>query len=375
MNIFDTLFSTFGKYIPALITIAVVGVGLSIANWLLFRRRCDLSEESMFHGRIAMLLLAGLGVVLVLIALPLDPETESGLFTLLGLLLTAVIALSSTTFVANAMAGWMLRAVRSFKPGDFVRVGEHFGRVTGRRIFHTEIQVEDRDLTTLPNLYLISHPITVVRASGTIVSATVSLGYDNPHSLIEPLLVKAAKRAELEEPFVQIMELNDFSVTYRVAGLLPEVKQILTARSNLRAMMLDTLHDANIEIVSPTFMYQRQTDGEARSLPRQSRSYWQPTPQAEDKIPEELIFDKAEQAERLQQLGALRDKLAAEADEIEGQLKKADPAEHSQLGRRIERRRKRSDAIAKIIETYQEDEDAAAKENRKRSKGKDANSS
>ena len=373
MDIFDTLFSAIGQYIPALVTIAIAVVGLLIANWLLFRRRRDLSEEGMFHGRIVMLLLACLGVVLVLIALPLKEATETGLFTLLGLLLTAVIALSSTTFVANAMAGWMLRAVRSFKPGDFVRVGEHFGRVTGRRIFHTEIQVED--LTTLPNLYLISHPITVVRASGTIVSATVSLGYDNPHSVIEPLLVKAAKRAELEEPFVQIMELNDFSVTYRVAGFLPEVKQILTARSNLRAMMLDTLHDAKIEIVSPTFMYQRQTDGEARSFPHQSRSYWQPTPQAEDKIPEELIFDKAEQAERLQQLGALREKLTAEADELEGQLKKADPAEQSQWGRRIERRRKRAEAIAKIIETYQEDEDAPTKENGKRSKRKGADSS
>lgn len=371
---FDALFSVLGKFIPALISLAVVVGGLMIANWLLFRRRRDLTEENLFHGRIVMLLLAGLGVVLVLIALPLEAETESGLFTLLGLLLTAVIALSSTTFVANAMAGWMLRAVRSFKPGDFVRVGEHFGRVTGRRVFHTEIQVEDRDLTTLPNLYLISHPITVVRASGTIVSATVSLGYDNPHSVIEPLLVEAAGRAKLQEPFVQITELNDFSVTYRVAGFLVEVKQILTARSNLRAMMLDTLHDAGIEIVSPTFMYQRQTDGESRSLPPKKRSYWQPAGPAEDKIPEELIFDKAEQAERLEQLSALREKLTAEAGDLEGQIKGADPDEKSQLERRINRRRKRAEAIAKIIETYQEDEDAPAKKNRKHPKPKDTDS-
>jgi small-conductance mechanosensitive channel len=375
MDVFKRFYSVLPSYIPALISAAIVVLGLYVANWLLFRRRRDLTEDNLFHGRIVMLLLVGLGMVLVLIALPLDPETESGLFTLLGLLLTAVIALSSTTFVANAMAGWMLRAVRSFRPGDFIRVGEHFGRVTGRKIFHTEIQVEDRDLTTLPNLYLVSNPITVVRASGTIVSATVSLGYDNPHSVIEPLLVKAARRAGLEEPFVQIMELNDFSVTYRVAGFLAEAKQILTARSNLRAMMLDILHDANIEIVSPTFMYQRQTGGEARSLPRQPRSYWQPTPHAEDKIPEELIFDKAEQAERLQRLGALRDKLAAEADEIEGRLKKADPANRSQLGRRIERRRRRAEAITRIIETCQEHDGAEAKENRKGSKAKDNNSS
>ena len=374
MDILNALFLALRENISALITIALVVAGFFVANWLLLHRKRDLTEESRFPRRIIVFLLAVLGVVLILIAIPVGEEMRSGLFTLFGLLLTAVIALSSTTFVANAMAGWMLRAVRSFKPGDFVRVGEHFGRVTGRGLFHTEIQIEDRDLTTLPNLYLVSHPITVVRASGTIVSATVSLGYDNPHSVIEPLLVEAAGRAGLEEPFVQIMDLNDFSVTYRVAGLLAEVKQILTARSNLRAMMLDTLHDARIEIVSPTFMYQRQTDEQMRSLPPKKRSYWQAAGPAEDKIPEELIFDKAEQAERLEQLGAMREKLAAEADELEGQLKKAEPEEQDQLKRRIDRRRKRSQAIAEFVESYQEDEDAPPKKKRKRPKRKKTDS-
>jgi small-conductance mechanosensitive channel len=374
MSMLDTLFSALGEHIWALMTIAFVVLGFLAANWLLLHRRRNLTEENRFPRRIIMFLLAGLGIVLILIVLPVNEETRSGLFTLFGLLLTAVIALSSTTFVANAMGGWMLRAVRSFKPGDFIRVGEYFGRVTGRGLFHTELQSEDRDLTTLPNLYLVSHPVTVVRASGTIVSATVSLGYDNLHSVIEPLLVQAAGRAGLEEPFVQIMELNDFSVTYRVAGFLPEVKQILTARSNLRAMMLDTLHDARIEIVSPTFMYQRQTPGEAKNLPPRSRSYWQSAGPVEDKIPEELIFDKAEQAERLEQLGAMRDKLRAEADELDAQRKKADRGERSELERRIDRRRKRAEAIDRFIETYQEEGNAAPKRNKKRPERKKTNS-
>lgn len=263
----EKLYLALPDFIPALIAITIVVIGLFIANWFLLRRRLDLNEESRFPRRIVMLLLVGFGVVLILVSLPEMQATKSDLFRLFGLLLTAMIALSSTTFVANAMAGLMLRAVQSFKPGDFVRISKHFGRVTARGLFHTEIQTEDRDLTTLPNLYLISHPITVVRASGTIVSATVSLGYDNPFSTIESLLVKAAERAGLQESFTQIMELGDFSVTYRVAGFLPEVKQILTARSNLRAMMLDTLHGADVEIVSPTFMYQRQTDEESRTFP------------------------------------------------------------------------------------------------------------
>ena len=120
--------------------------------------------------------LALLGCMIILLAVPIGDDTRTQLIGLLGLLLSVVIALASTTFVANAMAGFMLRAVRSFHTGDFIQVGEQFGRVTERGLFHIEIQTEDRDLTTLPNLYLVSNPVKVIRYSGTVVSATVSLG-------------------------------------------------------------------------------------------------------------------------------------------------------------------------------------------------------
>jgi len=285
-----------------------------------------------------------------------------------------MVALSSTTFVANAMAGLMLRAVRSFRPGDFVHVGEQFGRVTSRGLFHTEIQTEDRNLATLPNLYLISHPITVVRASGTVVSATVSLGYDNPHGQIERLLIEAADGAGLQDAFVQITDLGDFSVTYRVAGFLPEVKQILTARSNLRAMMLDTLHAGGVEIVSPTFMNQRPIADGTRAVPPHQTSRLGRIVDAKDNIPEELIFDKAEQAERLEQFRAVQEQIAEEIKELEAALKNAGPDERPQLERKLERRRKRIEAIAGIIDSYREDDDPSQKEKRKRSRKKNADS-
>ncbi len=96
--------------------------------------------------------------------------------------------LYSTTLASNAMAGLMLRIVRSFKPGDYIRVGDFLGRVTERGLFHTEIQNERSDLVTLPNLYVTSNAVTVIRPSGTFVSATLSLGYDIHHDEIEKTL-------------------------------------------------------------------------------------------------------------------------------------------------------------------------------------------
>jgi small conductance mechanosensitive channel len=82
-------------------------------------------------------------------------------------------------------------------------------------------------------VYLISHPITTTPASGAIVSATLSLGYDVHHGLAEPLLLSAAEASGLKEPFVHLLEMGNFSFTYRVSGLLEDTGLLITAHSNL----------------------------------------------------------------------------------------------------------------------------------------------
>lgn len=52
-----------------------------------------------------------------------------------------------------------------------------------------------------------------------------------PRDRVYDLLLQAAGETRLKEPFVQVLELGDFSVTYRVAGLLSEVKQVISTRS------------------------------------------------------------------------------------------------------------------------------------------------
>jgi len=300
-----------------------------------------------------------LGIVCVLLALPVEPATRAQLMSLMGVALTAVVALSSTTFVANAMAGLMLRAVKSYRPGDFVRVGDQFGRVTERGLFHTEIQTEDRDLTTLPNLYLVSHPLTVVRSSGTIVSARLSLGYDVSHAVVEPLLMQAARAAELQDAFVQVVELGDFSVTYRVAGFLSDTKHLLSTRSKLRRAVLDTLHGADVEIVSPAFMNQRVLPAGACVLPAGAAGGPTPSPEAGGRAPEALIFDKADEAEKIEQLRARRGGLLAEIKELESQLSRADESQRASLEHAL---RQKTGLVAALEATLAEAEEERARD-------------
>lgn len=280
--------------------------------------------------------------ILLVIVLPLDGQTRGQLLSLLGLVITAIIALSSTTLVSNAMAGLMLRGVGGFQPGDFISVAEHFGRVTERGLLHTEIQTEDRDLMTLPNLFLITHPTKVVRRSGTLISAEVSLGYDVPRKKVRDLLKAAAEEAGLRDPFLQIRALQDHAVTYRIYGFLEEVSSLVTKRSELYAMVLDHLHGGDIEIVSPSYMNQRRSDPARRMLPEPTVATL-----SDDHLeqPERIMFDKAELAGRLNELLEQRDALAEEIKRL-GQ-----DDEDARSDREIAWREQQVAALEKIIAT------------------------
>jgi small conductance mechanosensitive channel len=357
MGLFDNLLAAVPDFLPLLAMVAFATLVLWTANWFLLRRQPHRGGEGRIPGQVILLALTGVCVVLIVLALPVSEASRGQLLALLGVGLTAVIALSSTTFVANAMAGLLLRAVKCFHPGDFIRVGDQFGRVTERGLFHTEIQTEDRDLTTLPNLYLISNPVGVVRASGTIVSARLSLGYDIGRATLEPLLKEAAEKAELQDPFVQVTQLGDFSVTYRVAGFLPEVKHLLTARSTLRKRIMDTLHGAGIEIVSPNYMNQRVLKPEAIAIPVGADTAPLPDVAAEPEAPDALIFDKAEQAEEIENLRAEQERITAEIKELESQIKDADESLRAQLQRELDCLRDRDDIITSTLSAPKPDDD------------------
>lgn len=342
----DTLFGLIQPWLAA-VGIAAGAVVLLTALHVFIRRR---KEESRFTAQLVTLAVSLVGLISVVAALPVSDTLRGQLLSFLGILFSAAIALSATTFVGNAMAGLMLRALRNFRPGDFIQVGDHLGRVSERGLFHTEIQTESSDLATLPNLYLVTQPVTVVRATGTIVSAMVSLGYDVPRRQIQVALLRAASVAELEDAFVQITELGDFSISYRVAGRLRQVTTLLSARSHLREAMLDALHGDGIEIVSPTFMNTRSLPLGKRFIPQPSASAETEEPGAPPTRPEAIVFDKAEEAASNERLREILEKTEGELETLEKEIKEADDSKKTELLARKETLTARAARFKEIIQ-------------------------
>jgi small-conductance mechanosensitive channel len=308
-------------WVPSAVLLFLFIILLNFLGRFLFSQSMAYRIKSKSLKHALFLSLIAFCLVVVVLSLPLTSETRAQIFSLLGIAVTAIIALSSTTFVGNAMAGLMLKVVDGVEPGDFLMIGDFQGRVTEMSFLHTEIQNEDRNLITLPNLFVVTNPFTILPASGTIVSAKVSLGYDVCRHKIEEALLKAGELAGLKEAFVQIIELGDYSVNYRIAGLLTDVKYIISFRARLRTHMLDCLHKASIEIVSPKFMNQRVFDKKDSFISKPNFRKKEDS-LIDGKMPEEMLFSKADDAESKEKIKDILEKVSLRIKGLKEDLSK-----------------------------------------------------
>ena len=136
-------------------------------------------------------------------------------------------------------------------------------KIPGWGNFQRELLMVGLSLVVLIALVL-ALPVTEATRGSLI---TLSLGYDIHHDEIEKFLIQAAGSAGLVEAFVRIRALGDFSVTYEVSGRLGDTKTFLGSKSALHRAVLDSLHRNGVEIVSPTFMNQRQIAGGSVFIP------------------------------------------------------------------------------------------------------------
>jgi small conductance mechanosensitive channel len=312
-------------FIIFLLTVAVVAITLWVAHLLLIKRHAGVGNEFMFPRQLAMLGLILLGLLVLVLVIPIDQSARNQLIGLFGILVSGVIAFSSTTIISNLMAGIVLRISKPFKVGDFIRVGDHFGRVVERGLFDTEIQTETRELISLPNTYCIKNPLSTLLSSGTIISASLSLGYDIDQKQVEMQLTEAARNCGLKEPFVHILELGNFAVTYRVSGFLDETKLLISSKSKLYSSILDRLHSQGIEIMSPTYMNQRQLKDGEKAIP--TTTVVSVAGDTEISV-EEIAFDKAEEAEKIENE---KQRLRGEIEALETSIKEATSDEQKKI--------------------------------------------
>lgn len=287
-------------YLPNIIFIIVIITAMFFANAvtnLIYRK---LTKRFGVTSPIAKMLIKtaiyAIGTVMIILNIP---GMKSDVLQLIGLVFGGIIAFSSSTIIANGMSGILIRVIGQYHIGDVVEFEGSLGKVTEIKAFHTEIETVDRTLLTIPNNVMMSQKFTNFTERGCIVHADVSIGYDIARTQVEKLLLKAAHTVGLEKTFVSVMGLGDYSINYRVNGILKDAGLISGARSALHKEILDEFNKAKVEIVSPMFNAVRNVPEDKMILADYVAEETTAEILAREQAIEHEIFEKAEKEEKI----------------------------------------------------------------------------
>ena len=261
-------------------------------------------------------------LVLAVVLLPVSDQLQGQLLASLGLLIGAAIALSSAKPLGNMLAGISFRAASHCGVGDHVEVGAYSGYIARMDLLGMEIRTVQHDTVNVSNLYLLANPLRVLNAADDLLRFDLSLAYDVPRKHAEMLLQQAAKAVNLQQAVVEIGELGDTDVTYRLCGRAHDINALTAVELDLKARVLDGL----------------QAMGVARRAPVQAPVAAAPTlvseaaavQAGEPKVEQVPAIDAADRKKRTGELNELKKEyteMSQRLIEVEQELRQADQGE------------------------------------------------
>jgi small-conductance mechanosensitive channel len=348
----EQLLSLFKPFFEPVIVLMALVFLLTLNSWIFKKIKIVKAYGSVLKTTVSVFVLL-IGALVFIFSFPIDKSLKGQILSFLAIIISAGIALSSTTVLGNLIAGIMNNSMNRFRNGDLIKIGDLQGRVTKKSIFHTEIQLEDSNFITIPNLYIATNPVKLTRKADTVISTSVSLGYDVSRIDIENSLKEAAGLTGLTDPYVYITSLGDFSVVYKIHGFLEDSSKYFSTISLLNAHVMDVLHQQKIEIVSPSFMNQRNAN-EMAFIPKE---VLKKATSNDQHVHEDLVFDEAIKSEKNEnkkdELEELKKQQQLLRKEKKG-LKYADEIQENELT--IKKIDKLKTKVKKSIEDHDENE-------------------
>ncbi len=196
-------------------------------------------------------------------AYPYLPGSGSDAFKGLSVLVGLMISIGASSSVAQGASGLILMFTRSYRPGEYVRIGDHEGTVSELGVFVTRIQTGLGEELVVPNA-LVLGAVTrnysrTVSPPGFVLDTAVTIGYDAPWRQVHAMLVEAARRTPgvlpAPPPRVFQTELADFYVAYRLVchAIASEPMPRAEVLSRLHGSIQDVFNQHGVQIMSPHY--------------------------------------------------------------------------------------------------------------------------
>ena len=123
-------------------------------------------------------------VFALVMAYPYIPGSDSDAFKGLSVLIGLMVSVGASGIVGQAASGLILMYTRTFRPGEYIRVGEHEGTVVYMGMFTSRMRTGLGEELTLPNSFILGavtkNYSRTVEGAGFVLDTTVTIGYDVP---------------------------------------------------------------------------------------------------------------------------------------------------------------------------------------------------
>jgi small-conductance mechanosensitive channel len=169
-----------------------------------------------------------------------------------------VLGLALQPILGNFFAGIVISLEKPFRLNDWIKVGDHDGRVVAINWRTTHLRTRDNDNVVIPNLriaddrilnYYYPHPMHMEKVR-------VGVHYDTPPYRARRALLECtpgvAGILDKPSPEVYVASFDDSAVVYELRVWIEDVAQSNRIASDLRARIWEELKRAGIAIPYPT---------------------------------------------------------------------------------------------------------------------------
>ena len=203
----------------------------------------------------------------LVIAYPYLPGAHTEAFKGVSVFVGLMLSLGSAGMVGQVVGGLVVVYSRAFRTGEYVRIGEYEGEIREIGILSTKMLTMKQEEITIPNAVLVGS--TTVNFSrhtgggGSILTTTVTIGYDVAWRQVHALLLLAAERTSgvLQDPKPRVLQrsLSDFYVEYQLLFRINLPEQRYAILSELHGQIQDAFNEYDVQIMSPHFEAQPET--------------------------------------------------------------------------------------------------------------------
>ena len=187
-----------------------------------------------------------------------------------------VLGLALQNTLGNAIAGLALQADQPYKVGDWIRVGDHEGRVTQVSWRSTILRTRESTLVALPNSTIADGPIVNYSepAPPTRIWVDVGVTYTAPPNHVKAVLSAAIAQVPLAMPApapdVLLLDFGASAITYRARCYVQDMERASLAQDQMRTAIWYTLNRHGIDIPFPIQVEYSADEMPAVAIPEQA---------------------------------------------------------------------------------------------------------